>query len=178
MPKNLERKESMLGVGTVKIRTFHFVDGMKVYDDTLEKNNLIVAVGRKALLDLLIGVRERKLGYIRWGKGGAPSFPDGDPLEPFDVEDTDTNAADALLDKQLSPYTRISDTEVRYVETLISDEVDSDVNEACMLLVDSLTQERSVFARITFPTLRLTIEKGTGIELTWIFNFNSAKENY
>lgn len=172
------QKDSFSGIGTVEIRPFRLVDGVKVFDyDAFQKNNLIVMQGRSTLMDLLVGLRNRKLAYIRWGKGGAPSFPDGDPLEPYDVEDSDEDVGEFLLDKQLSPYNRISPTELEYVETLISDEIDDDVNEAAMLFEDQDTLDRTIFARITFPTVRLKIEKGTGVELQWVFNFNSTKED-
>lgn len=178
MASKLMRKDSLSGIGTVEIRPFHLVDGVKVYDyDKFQKNNLIVYQGRSTLMDLLIGFRKRKLAYIRWGKGGAPKFPVGDPLDPFDVEDADTDVAEFLLDKPLNPYNRVSETELEFVETLISDEIDDDVNEAAMMFEDADTLDRTIFARITFPTVRLKIEKGTGIELQWVFNFNSTKED-
>lgn len=170
-------KESLKGIGTVEIRPFKLVDGKKKYEyDKFQKNNLIVSKGRETLMDLMLGLTRKKLTYIRWGKGGAPSFPNGDPLDPYEVQDTDTDVGIYLLDKKLNPFTRISETEVSYTETLICDEVNDDVNEAGMMFEDPDTMERSIFARITFPTARLTIEKGTGIELEWVFNFYSAKE--
>ena len=54
--------------------------------------------------------------------------------------------------------------------------MDSDVNEAVMLFEDLDSMERTAFARITFPTVRLTIEQGTGIEIRWVFNFSKAEE--
>lgn len=173
-----KRKDSFSGIGTVEIRPFKLVDGEKVYlYDRFQKNNLIVEEGRSTLMDLLVGFRKRKLSYIRWGKGGAPKFPVGDPLDPFDVEDVDTDVAEFLIDKPLNPYNRVSPTELEFVETLISDEINDDVNEAAMMFEDEETKDRTIFARITFPTVRLTIEKGTGIELQWVFNFNSTKED-
>jgi hypothetical protein len=177
MSRGLKRKESFAAIGTVEIRPFKLIGGEKVFDyDAFQKNNLIVHKGRETLMDLLIGFRNRKLTYIRWGKGGAPSFPEGDPLSPFEVQDTDEDIATLLLDKPLNPYNRISATELEFIETLISDEIDDDVNEAAMMFEDADTLDRTIFARITFPTVRLTIEKGTGIELQWVFNFNSTKE--
>lgn len=177
MSNKFLRKESLSGIGTVEIRPFRLVDGVKVYDyENFQKNNLIVKAGRATLMDLLVGFRKRKLTYIRWGKGGAPKFPNGDPLSPYDPDDLDEDVQEQLLDKRLSPYNRISPTELEFVETLISDEINDDVNEAGMMFEDEETLERTIFARITFPTIRLTIEKGTGIELQWVFNFNSTKE--
>lgn len=174
----LNRNESFSGIGMVEIRPFKIVDGEKVFEyDKFSKHNLIVKKGRATLMDLMIGVKRRKLTYIRWGKGGAPAYPEGDPLEPYDVEDEDEDVKNMLLDKPLNPFNRISETELEYVETLISDEVDDDVNEAAMMFEDEDTKERTIFARITFPTVRLTITKGTGIELQWVFNFNSTKES-
>lgn len=171
------RKESFYGVGKVEVRPFKMVDGKKVFiEDAFFKYNLIVRKGRSTLIDLLIGTTRKKLTYIRWGKGGAPKFPDGDPLEPYDVLDADEDLGLPLLDKPLNPYTRLSPTELQYVETIICDEVNDDVNEAAMLFEDPDTKDRSIFARITFPTVRLTVEKGTGIELQWVFNFNSSRE--
>lgn len=171
-------KESFYGIGTVEVRPFRLVAGEKVFiTDKTTKHNLIVLKGRETLIDLLVGFRRRKLQFIRFGKGGAPVFPDGDPLEPFEVADADTDVAEFLIEKPLSPYRRLSATEVEYVETLISDEVNSDVNEAAMFFTDLDTQEKSIFARITFPTVRLTIEKGTGIEVSWVFNFNSTQDD-
>lgn len=178
MAKRIKEKESFSGIGTVEIRPFKFVDGVKIYDyDNFIKNNLIVYKGRSTLMDLLVGFRKRRLAYIRWGKGGAPKFPAGDPLEPFEVKDSDEDVYEFLIDKPLNPYVRVSPTELEFVETLISDEIDDDVNEAAMMFEDADTLDRSIFARITFPTVRLKIEKGTGIELQWVFNFNSAKED-
>lgn len=174
----INQNESFSGTGMVEVRPFKIVDGEKIFEyDRFSKHNLIVRKGRETLMDLLVGLRRRKLTYIRWGKGGAASFPNGDPLEPHEVEDLDEDVKIFLLDKPLNSYKRISATELEYVETLISDEIDDDVNEAAMMFEDADTKERTIFARITFPTIRLTIEKGTGIELQWVFNFNSTKES-
>jgi hypothetical protein len=76
-----------------------------------------------------------------------------------------------LLHKRLAP------TQVEFVETLICDEVNNDVNEAAILFEEDTTLARSIFARITFPTVRLTIEQGTGIEIRWVFSFSKAEES-
>lgn len=173
----VHEKESFQGIGSVTIRPFKMrEDGTKEYLPTFNKNNLIVQLGRASLVDLLIGAKKKKLAFIRWGKGGALSYPDGDPLNPLPVSDTDSDVASFLLDKPLSPYTRISPTEVQYLETVICDEIDSDVNEAAMFFEEEVSLARSIFARITFPTVRLTIDQGTGIEIKWIFNFTKAEE--
>lgn len=171
-----KRKESFSGIGTVTVKPFKIGENGERHYFSITKNNLIVAAGRGSLIDLLIGAKQMKLAYIRWGSGGALAYPAGDPLNPLPVNDTDTDVASFLLDKPLSPYTRVSTTQVNYVETLICDEVDNDVNEAAMLFEDSTSLARSIFARITFPTVRLTIAQGTGIEITWAFNFSKADE--
>ena len=171
-------KESFSGIGTVTLRHFKLGEnGEREYFTPFKKNNLIVELGRATLIDLLIGAgNRRKLAFIRWGKGGALTYPEGDPLNPLQVDDKDSDVGSFLVDKPLSPYERISPTEVQYTETLICDEVNSDVNEAAMLFIDEVTQQRSIFARITFPTARLTLDYGTGIEIQWIFNFSKAEE--
>ena len=176
MIRKREHAESFYGIGTVTIRPFKLGPDGKRYYIPFTKNNLIVEAGRASIVDLLIGAKRKKLSYIRWGKGGALSFPEGDPLNPLAVEDKDVDVKSLLIDKPLSPYKRISPTEVEYVETLICDEVDNDVNEAVMLFEDQDSMERTIFARITFPTVRLTIEQGTGIEIRWVFNFSKAEE--
>lgn len=176
MIRKREHSDGFSGIGTVTIHPFKLLpDGKKSYLP-FTKNNLIVEAGRAALIDALTGVKTRKLSYIRWGKGGALSYPDGDPLNPLPVEDKDTDVKNFLIDKPLSPFKRTSPTEVEYVETLICDEVDDDVSEAVMLLEDQESLERSIFARITFPTVRLTIAQGTGIEIRWVFSFTKAEE--
>lgn len=176
MLRKREHSDGFTGIGTVTIHPFKILsDGTKQYLP-FTKNNLIVEAGRASLIDLLTGARRKKLAYIRWGKGGALNFPEGDPLNPLAVDDKDTDIATFLLDKPLSPYNRTSPTEVEYVETLICDEVNDDVNEAVMLFEDETSQERTIFARITFPTVRLTLEQGTGIEIRWVFNFSKAEE--
>lgn len=172
-----KHEESFTGIGVVEIRPFRLVNGEKEYfQDSFSKHNLIVQNGRETLLDLLLGVRKKHLKFIRWGKGGAPSFPEGDPLSPYEVGDADTDVDTLLLDKPLSAHNRLSPTTVEFVETLISDEVNDDVNEAAMMFEDAESKDRSIFARITFPTARLTVEKGTGIEIQWVFNFRSVRE--
>lgn len=176
MIRKREHSDGFSGIGTVTIRPFKLLaNGKRQYLPVI-KNNLIVEAGRGSLIDLLIGARRKKLTYIRWGKGGALSFPEGDPLNPLVVDDKDIDVATFLLDKPLSPYNRTSLTQVEYVETLICDEVNDDVNEAAMLFEDLDSMERTIFARITFPTVRLTIEQGTGIEIRWVFNFTKAEE--
>lgn len=171
------KKESFKGIGIVEIRPFQLKNGKKVYDfNNFTKQNLIVMQGRATLMDLMLGLTSKKLTWIRWGKGGAPTFPNGDPLEPYEVQDTDTNVYEHVLDKRLNPPNRLMPTVCSFTETIICDEVDDDINEAAILFEDPDTLEKSIFARITFPTARLTIEKGTGIELEWTYNFNSAKE--
>jgi len=168
--------ESFSGIGTVTIKPFKVdEDGNKEYI-SVTKHNLIVKDGRGSLIDLLIGAKKKHLKYIRWGKGGALQFPDGDPLVPLEVKDEDVDVASPLIDKPLSAYNRLSRTEVEYTEVLICDEVDSDVNEAAMLFEEEVTQARSIFARITFPTVRLKIQYGTGIEIRWVFSFTKAEE--
>lgn len=157
--------------GIVTIRPFIIgPNGTKHYT-SVTKNNLIVEAGRASLMDLLVGAKRKQLKFIRWGKGGALQFPNGDPLNPLVVDDKDTDVATFLLDKPLSPYVRNSPTEVEFVETLICDEVNDDVNEAVMLLEEEETLEKSIFARITFPTVKLTSVQGTGIEIRWVFRF-------
>lgn len=171
-----EYMDGFSGIGTVTVRPFKIEEnGTRTYF-SVTKNNLIVEAGRAALLDLLVGAKKKKLKYIRWGKGGAIAFPDGDPLSPLPVGDKDTDVVTKLLDKPLSAYTRVSPTQIDYTETLICDEIDSDVNEAAMLFEEETTLERSIFARITFPTVRLQIVQGTGIEIKWTFNFTKADE--
>jgi hypothetical protein len=173
----MNRNEGFFGEGTVEVQPFQMIDGEKVYQtDLFSKHNLIVAKGREGLIDLLIGIKPKHLKYIRWGKGGAPAFPSGDPLIPYDVVDTDLTTASFLVDKLLNTPTRISPTQVSYSETLISDEVNSDVNEAAMMFEDQTTFDRIIFARITFPTIRLTSDHGNGIDLRWVFNFSRAEE--
>ena len=177
MVKKNEQHDGFSGIGTVTIRPFKIgEDGVKHYDP-FTKHNLIVEAGRATLIDLLIGAKKKKLKFIRWGKGGALKFPDGDPLNPLIVDDLDTDVATFLLDKPLGAYTRVAPTEVEYVETLICDEINDDVNEAAMLFEEEVTLARSIFARITFPTVRLTIEQGTGIEIRWVFSFTKAEES-
>lgn len=174
--KTHEHSDGFSGIGTVTIRPFKIEEnGTRTYF-SVTKNNLIVEAGRGSLIDLLIGAKSKQLKYIRWGKGGALAFPDGDPLNPLTVDDADTDVATFLIDKPLSPYTRVSSTQVDYVETLICDEVDSDVNEAAILFEEADTLARTIFARITFPTVRLTIVQGTGIEIRWSFNFTKAAD--
>lgn len=177
MAQKMNRKEGFSGEGWVEVRPFDLVNGEKVYRvDEFSRHNLIVSKGREGLIDLLQGVKPKTLKYIRWGKGGALAFPDGDPLVPLTVNDSDLDVASFLLDKQLSTPTRPSPTQLVYSETLISDEVNSDVNEAAVMFEDNTTFDRTIFARITFPTLRLTNDRGTGIDLTWTFNFTRSAE--
>lgn len=176
MIRKREHKDSFSGIGTVTVRPFKIGDNGTRHYFSVTKHNLIVAAGRGSLIDLITGTKQLTLKYIRYGKGGALAYPDGDPLNPLPVQDTDTNVATFLLDKPLSPFTRVSATQVDYVETLICDEVNDDVNEAVILFEDNASLARSIFARITFPTVRLTIAQGTGIELRWSFNFSKADE--
>lgn len=174
--KKRSHKESLSGIGTVTVRPFKIGENGERHYFSVTKHNLIVAAGRGSLIDLITGTKQLTLKYIRYGNGGALAYPAGDPLNPLPVSDTDTDVAAFLLDKPLSQFTRVSQTQVDYVETLICDEVDNDVNEAAMLFEDSTSMARSIFARITFPTVRLTIVQGTGIEIRWSFNFSKADE--
>lgn len=174
--KQREHKDSFSGIGTVTVRPFKIGKNGKRQYFSVTKHNLIVQAGRGSLIDLITGTKTLTLKYIRYGKGGALAYPAGDPLNPLPVQDTDTDVASMLLDKPLSAFTRVSTTQVDYVETLICDEVDSDVNEAAILFENAADLSRSIFARITFPTVRLTIAQGTGIELKWSFNFSKADE--
>lgn len=176
MIKQREHKDSFSGIGTVTVRPFKIGKNGKRQYFSVTKHNLIVQAGRGSLIDLITGTKTLTLKYIRYGKGGALAYPAGDPLNPLPVQDTDTDVASMLLDKPLSAFTRVSTTQVDYVETLICDEVDSDVNEAAILFENAADLSRSIFARITFPTVRLTIAQGTGIELKWSFNFSKADE--
>ncbi|MGG4438304.1 hypothetical protein AAXE64_27515 [Priestia megaterium] len=171
-----EFNDGFSGIGTVTVRPFKIGENGEREYISFTKNNLIVEDGRGSLIDLLIGAKKKKLKFIRWGKGGAKSFPDGDPLNPLTVNDKDMDIAVKLLDKPLNAYKRLSRTEVEYVETLICDEVNDDVNEAVMLFEEEGTLNRTIFARITFPTVRLKIEQGTGIEIRWVFSFTKAAE--
>lgn len=129
------------------------------------------------MIDLLLGATTKRLKFVRWGSGGAARYPDGDPLDNYDVDDEDLDVATSLVEKTLNTPQRISPTEVQYTETVISDEVDSDVNEAALLFQDPTNGNKSIFARITFPTIRLTAEQGTGIELRWAIRFNKVEES-
>lgn len=171
----MKESDDFVRVGEVTIRKFKMIDGKKVYFPYFEKNNLIVEVGRAVLMDLMLGLTRKRLKFIDWGKGGAKMFPEGDPLEEIPPEDKDENIYDYVIRKELNDYNRLSPTSVEFTETLISDEVDSDINEAAMIFEDPQTRETSMFARITFPTLRLFIDKGFGIELQWVFNFKKIR---
>lgn len=169
-------KDSFSGVGEVLVRPFTLgPDGERAYEESL-RYNLIVRQGRSTLIDLLTGGSRKRLKFIRWGSGGAPVFPDGDPLEPFDVNDTDTDVAAPVLDKLLNTPQRVGPTEVRYSETVISDEVDADISEAALLFEDPVDFSKSIFSRITFPTNRLRAEQGTGIEIVWTIRFDKVSE--
>ena len=171
-----DHRESFEGIGTVTIRPFTVdASGGRIYTESV-RHNLIVREGRKTLVDLLIGATSKRLKFIRWGSGGAAKFPDGDPLDPFDVADGDLDVSTAVLDKLLNTPQRVSPTEIRFTETIISDEVDSDINEAALLFEDPLNQAKSIFARITFPTNRLTSDQGTGIEIIWSIRFDKVSE--
>jgi hypothetical protein len=172
-----EQFDGFVGTGTVTILPFKVGEAGVRHYESFTKKNLIVETGRATLIDLLIGAKKKQLKYIRWGKGGALQFPDGDPLNPLVVDDLDTDVATFILDKPLSPYNRVAPTQVEFVETLICDEVNSDINEAVMLFEEEVTLSRSIFARITFPTVRLTVEQGTGIEIRWVFSFSKAEES-
>lgn len=173
----MTEKSDFEKVGEVQIQVFQMLaDGTKVYiPDYFEKNNLIVSTGRSVLMDLMLGETRKQLSFIRWGKGGAPAYPAGNPLEEFEVEDSDIDVKDLLLQKNLGPHERLTPTSVRFTETIISDEVDNLVNEAGIFFRDPQTGEESIFARITFPTVSLFIGKGFGIELAWTFNFNKTR---
>lgn len=174
---SMHREESFSGIGTVTVTSFTIgPDGNRIYGECT-KHNLIVREGRKTLIDLLIGSTRKKLKFIRWGKGGAAAFPNGDPLLPFDVDDTDLDVGTTVLDKQLNPPERVTQTEIRYTETLISDQVDSDINEAALLFENPDTLAKSIFARVTFPTNRLKVDQGTGIEIKWSIRFDKVAES-
>lgn len=169
-------RESFEGIGTVTIRPFAIgPDGVRRYEEHT-RHNLIVREGRKTLVDLLIGATGKRLKFIRWGSGGAPRYPEGDPLEPYEVADGDMNVMTHVVDKLLNTPERVSPTEIRYTETVISDEVDNDINEAALMLEDPANLARSIFARITFPTNRLTSDQGTGIEIVWSIRFDKVSE--
>lgn len=171
----MKKNESMEAVGEVSIQGFKIVDGEKVYLEPFDKNNLVVEEGRSVVVDLILGLTQKKLTFIEWGRGGAPSYPDGDPLEEYEVEDKDTELAEVIIRKKLHDVKRLSPTKIQYVETLISDEVDSPVNEAALVFLDHETLEESIFARITFPTVSLLEKRGFGIELTWTINFREVQ---
>lgn len=176
MLKQSEHKDSFSGIGTVTVKPFKIgKNGERDYF-SVTKHNLIVQAGRGSLIDLITGTKQLTLKYIRYGNGGALAYPAGDPLNPLPVQDTDTDVATFLLDKPLSAFNRVSTTQVDYTETLICDEVDNDVNEAVMMFENAADLSRSIFARVTFPTVRLTIAQGTGIEINWSFNFSKADE--
>lgn len=169
-------RESFKGIGTVTVTPFRIIDGQRI-DEPFTKHNLIVREGRRTLIDLLIGATRKKLKFIRWGRGGAAAFPDGDPLLPFDVADTDLDVMTAVIDKQLNAPARVTPTEICFTETIISDQVDSDINEAALLFEDPDTLGKSIFARITFPTNRLKSDQGTGIEIKWSIRFDKVAES-
>lgn len=169
--------DGMDAVGEVTLRTFKMVNGEKVYINPFEKNNLIVEVGRGVVVDLLLGLTNKKLTFIEWGRGGAPSYPEGDPLNEYNVKDTDTKLSEVLIRKKLHDHTRLSTTKVQFNETILSDEVDSPVNEAALILYDEKTAEETMFARITFPTVSLLEAHGFGIDLKWTINFREVRAN-
>jgi hypothetical protein len=109
--KQKEQLDGFSGIGTVTIRPFKIGEnGVKHYE-SFTKNNLIVEAGRATLIDLLVGDKKKQLKYIRWGKGGALQFPDGDPLNPLVVDDSDEDVSTFLLDKPLRPHKRLAPQE-------------------------------------------------------------------
>ena len=173
---NFAKKDSFSGIGEVLVRPFSVnPDGSRTYEEDL-RYNLIVREGRKTLIDLLIGSTRKKLKFIRWGSGGAPRFPDGDPLNPYTVVDTDMDVSTQVVDKLLNTPVRVGPTEIRFTETVISDEVDSDINEAALLFENPDNLTKSIFSRITFPTNRLKADQGTGIEIVWTIRFDKVNE--
>ena len=172
MSNSIKENGNMEARGAVKLSFFRYDnEGNKEYFDYYDKDNLIVEVGRSVVVDLIVGESNKQLTYIEWGRGGAPKYPDGDPLIEYDVKDTDIELGDSVLKKALNPHERVSPTSIRYVETLISDEVNSNINEAALIFRDRVTGEETLFAKITFPTVSLLVDKGFGVELSWTINF-------
>lgn len=136
---------------------------------TLEDHNLIVKVGRTALINMLAGNKTDSISKMAIGKGGTADLTTN-AFNPVAPTDGDT----ALLDKIIavnitskSVSTEGTNPKVTFVALFDCTDVDSLVNECGLYFTDGST----IFARHTFDTVSLKANSGFSLQVSWTVEF-------
>lgn len=138
--------------------------------ETITSSNMVVNSGRNALLRLLTGEYTQKITKIELGSGGVTV---GDPFTALPVSPNDlslTAPFGPIVEKNISGFSYDAGTyptQGQFTVIFDSSEVDKIVSEAALKFADG-----RLYARYTFPSVYLKVDKGYSLEIIWATNFS------
>ena len=132
-------------------------------------HNLVVNIGRNALVRILTGEYSSRIAAVELGKGGTV----GDPWTPVNPTAADiglTTPLSPAVSKSISGFAYAAGTHPTSVDFSVifeSYEVDEIVSEAILKFLDG-----KIYARYTFPSIYLKADKGYSMEIIWTVQFS------
>lgn len=165
MDRNL--LDSFKGKGTVKKVLIDNKTGEIVKE--FEEHNLIVKMGRSALINIIAGELTDSIRKMSIGSGGTEDLGANafNPIAPVDG-DTGLYNKVAMVDITSNTVdTAATNPKVTFVALFDCSEVDSLVNEVGLLFGD----ETTMFARHTFDTVSLRSTSNFSLQVSWTIEF-------
>ena len=146
--------------GEVKLTRRNLLTG-EIIGQPYEDHNLIVIIGREAVLHILGGDRTNSaITKIALGTGGAPV---DNPFSPVPPVDGDVALVTEVFRDNLDSHSYPTRTSLRFVKLVTSDQINAIVNEALLLFNDNIT----ALARFTYPSQYLRNDFGSSLEIDW-----------
>lgn len=153
--------------GSVRKRLINKATGEIVSDMT--DHNLVVKVGRAALVKMLSGSLTSSITKMDIGKGGTADLA-GNAFNPIPPTDGDTALANKIVSETISSRVideHATNPSVTFIALFDCAIVNSLVNECGLFFTDGTT----MFGRHTFDTVSLKESANFSLEISWTIQF-------
>lgn len=159
--------DSFKGKGSVKKVLIDNRTGEVVKE--FEEHNLIVKIGRSALINIIAGEWTGSIQKMSIGRGGTEDLG-ANAFNPIPPVDGDSSLADKVAMVDITNHvvdTFSTNPKVTFVALFDCTDVDSLVNEVGLLFQDGTT----MFARHTFDTVSLRASSNFSLQVSWTIEF-------